>query len=74
MVFPLIAGASSRDYVAGTPEVISFRYIDGTCLRKELLATRCVIKDKVMARGTLANPAALVDAQYSPVMKRFTTG
>jgi hypothetical protein len=33
MVPSLIAAASSHDYVAGTPEVVSFRYMDGPCFR-----------------------------------------
>ena len=39
---------------------LSLRYKDGLCFRRGFLATLYVIKDKVMAGGTPANPATPV--------------
>jgi hypothetical protein len=40
--------------------LLSFRYIDGLCLIRVLLATIECGQHKVMAGGTPANPATLV--------------
>jgi hypothetical protein len=40
--------------------LLAFRYIDGLCLRKFLLAKFGSDPHKVMAGGTPANPATLV--------------
>jgi hypothetical protein len=42
-------------------ELLSLRYIDGICFRRSLLAALGVVKNKVMAGGTPANPAPLDD-------------
>ena len=43
--------------------LLSFRYMDGLCFRRVFSAPRmAVIKCKVMAGGTPANPATLVSA------------
>jgi hypothetical protein len=52
--FPLIGGS------AAPTRLLSFRYIDGLCFRRDFSSPRIgVIKVKVMAGGTPANPATM---------------
>ena len=50
--------------------LLSFRYIDGPCLRISFSRRRwAVVKDKVMAGGTPANLAALIAGVFDPLMR-----